>query len=120
MKIVIFKTFLTFITKILYVFRCMKYHIKYCGDYMRGINKLSNIFETTNLGTTRIEIIDNKRLTVEGGYGLNEYNEEYIMINMPKGILTVFGLKLNITLMQDRVITIDGNIQSLEIGVGAL
>lgn len=86
---------------------------------MDKIRKISKLMETGQIGSTRIEIIDNKRIVIEGCYGIQEYAAEYIKINLPKGTLTVFGSELQLSLMKEKDITIDGKISSIEFEGGA-
>lgn len=87
---------------------------------MDKISKISKILETGQIGSTRIEMIDNKRMVIEGCYGINEYAAEYIKINLPKGTLTVFGIDLQLSLMREKNITLEGKISSIEFEGGAL
>lgn len=87
---------------------------------MDKMQKISKLFETRQVGSTRIEIIDNKRITIEGCYGIQEYVSEYIKINLPKGTLTVFGNDLQLSMMCEKEITLDGKISSIEFEGGAV
>lgn len=82
-------------------------------------DRISRMFEATQIGETRIEIISDKRITVEGCYGIQEYTEESVKINMPRGTLFIMGVGLEIILMQERGITIEGKLSSLEFEGGA-
>lgn len=82
--------------------------------------KISRLFETTQIGETRIEIINDKRISIEGCYGIQEYTQENIKINMPKGTLLIIGIDLEICLMQERGITVEGKIFSLEFEGGTV
>ncbi len=87
---------------------------------MDKIQKISKLLETNQIGSTRIEIIDNKKIVVEGCYGIQEYANEFIKINLPKGTLTVFGSELFLSLMRDKAITLEGNISSIEFEGGKI
>ena len=87
---------------------------------MEKIRKISKLLETNQIGGTRIEIFDNKRIIVEGCYGIHEYSNDYVKINLPKGTLTIFGNELQLSLMKERDITLDGNILSIEFEGGAV
>lgn len=87
---------------------------------MDKMRKISNLIEAGQIGSTRIEIIDNKRIVVEGCYGINEYATDYIKINLPKGTLTVFGDGLQLSLMKEKDVTLEGKISSIEFEGGAL
>ena len=65
-----------------------------------------------------IELISNKKLLVEGCYGITEYNENFIIINLSKGEVQIFGSKLELYNMVSDTITVKGNIDNIEfIGV---
>lgn len=87
---------------------------------MGNKERITRLFEATLIGETRIEIISNKRISVEGCYGIQEYTQEVIKINMPKGTLLIMGTDLEICLMQERGITVEGKIISLEFEGGAV
>ncbi len=82
-------------------------------------DKISRILETERIGLTRIEIVNNKTIIVEGCYGISEFGEEMIKVNMPKGTLTILGNNLEICLMEERGVTASGKILSLEFEGGA-
>lgn len=82
--------------------------------------RISRLFEASQIGETRIEIIGDKRIFIEGCYGIHEYTQESIKINMPKGTLLIMGANLEICLMQERGITVEGKIISLEFEGGAV
>jgi sporulation protein YqfC len=81
---------------------------------MEKIRKISKFIEAGQIGSVRIEIIDNKRITIEGCYGICEYTEEFIKINLPKGTLSVFGGHLQLSLMKEKDVTLEGKISSIE------
>lgn len=81
---------------------------------MDKIKRISRLLETSQIGPTRIEIIGNNRINIEGCYGIQEYNDEIIKVNMPKGFLMIIGFGLEICVMQERSITVEGIIKSLE------
>lgn len=65
-----------------------------------------------------IELFSNKKLLVEGCYGITEYNENFIIINLSKGEVQIFGSKLELYNMVSDTITVKGNIDNIEfIGV---
>lgn len=82
--------------------------------------RISRLFEASQIGDSRIEIISDKRIFIEGCYGINEYTSECIKINMPKGSILIIGTDLEICLMKERGITIEGKILSLEFEGGAI
>ena len=82
--------------------------------------RISRLFEASQIGDSRIEIISDKRIFIEGCYGIHEYTRECIKINMPKGSILIMGIELEICLMQERGITVEGKIISLEFEGGAV
>lgn len=81
---------------------------------MDKIKRLSRLLEASQIGPTRIEIIGNSKIIIEGCYGILEYSDEFIKVNMPKGFLQITGLKLEICVMQERSITVEGIIAAIE------
>lgn len=82
--------------------------------------RFNRLFETTQIGDTRIEIIGSKRIAVEGCYGIQEYSPESVKVNMPKGTLMILGTELEICLMMERGITVEGKISAIEFEGGAV
>ena len=67
---------------------------------------------------SHIELFSNKKILVEGCYGIIEYNENFVRINLSKGEVQIFGSKLDIFNMVSDTITVKGNIDNIEfIGV---
>lgn len=67
---------------------------------------------------SHFEIFSNKKIIAEGCFGIIEYNENYVRINLSKGEVQIFGNKLEIANMLGDTITVEGNISNFEfIGV---
>ena len=80
--------------------------------------KAEALSELGVIGAPHMEIIGNTRLTLEGCYGVLDYNETYIKLKLQRGYLVLFGTGLQILLFENRLVTVKGKISSLEFGVG--
>lgn len=80
----------------------------------KKIDKIGDILEADKISSTRVEIYGQKRIEVEGCYGIREYSEEIIQINLPKGTLIIMGSNLQIVILTDKNITLDGKINSIQ------
>lgn len=84
-----------------------------------NINKIESLLETDRISDTRIEIFGQKRIVIEGCYGIKEYSEDIIQVNLPKCTVIIMGSRLEISILTGRSITLDGNIISIQFeGVG--
>lgn len=61
-----------------------------------------------------IEIIGNNRLSLEGCFGVSEYNDSYMKLKLCKGSLIIWGSGFDILLFENRLITVKGKISSIE------
>ena len=81
------------------------------------LNKISSILETDQILDSRIEIFGRKRIVIEGCFGIRDYSEEIVSINMSKYTLVIMGENLSLQNMQQKNITITGKILSIEFEV---
>ena len=80
-------------------------------------NKFNNFFKESEINEiigTNIQIFSNKKMIIEGCYGINEYNSDMVRINLPKGEFLIFGSNLEIRNMQDKTVTVCGILNSFE------
>lgn len=61
-----------------------------------------------------LELFGNREIIIEGCMGVLEYSDTYLKLRLPKGSLTVCGSGFDIVTFEDTVITVRGNISSLE------
>ena len=66
------------------------------------------------LSTSRIEILGNNILTLEGCHGVIEYTDTYIKLRLSKGYLILCGNEFYITLFENKLISINGSFSSVE------
>ncbi len=67
---------------------------------------------------SHIELFSNKKLIAEGCYGIIEYSENLVRINLSKGEIQIFGKGLEIINMVSDTISVKGLIENIEfIGV---
>ena len=82
------------------------------------IKNLANDILIDGVVGCHIELFSNKKLIIEGCYGIIEYNENFVRINLSKGEVQIFGSKLEIFNMVSDTITVKGVIDNIEfIGV---
>jgi sporulation protein YqfC len=81
------------------------------------LNKISSILETDQILDSRIEIFGRKKIVIEGCFGIRDYSEEVVSINMSKYTLVIMGDNLSLQNMQQKNITITGKILSIEFEV---
>ena len=60
------------------------------------------------------EIFSNKKLIIEGCYGIVDYQENYIKLKLKKGFLTLSGTNFLISYFDEEKIDINGNILTVE------
>lgn len=61
-----------------------------------------------------IEMFSNKEITIDGCCGVYEYGDDYLRLNIGKGSVILNGRNLDIVFFENRLITVKGNISSLE------
>ena len=66
------------------------------------------------LSSSRIELIGNNILTLEGCHGVIEYTDTYIKLKLSKGSIILCGNRFDITLFENKLISIKGNFSSVE------
>lgn len=63
---------------------------------------------------TRIELLSNSEITVEGCLGVMEYTDTYLKLRLLKGSVIILGSDFDITMFEDKRISVTGKISSLE------
>ncbi len=66
------------------------------------------------LGGTHTEIYSNKKLIIEGCFGIVDYQENYIKLKLKKGFLTLTGNDFLILSFDEEKIDINGTIITIE------
>ena len=67
-----------------------------------------------NIGSARIEICGNTRITIDGCLGVYEYRDTYLRLRLVKGTVILCGIGFNIVFFENRQITVKGKISSVE------
>ena len=67
-----------------------------------------------NIGSARIEICGNTRISIDGCLGVYEYRDTYLRLRLTKGAVILCGIGFNIVFFENRQITIKGKISSVE------
>ena len=79
-----------------------------------GIKNLVDDLYFDGVVGSHIELFSNKKLIAEGCYGIIEYNENFVRINLIKGEIQIFGNNLEIFNMVSDTITVKGIIENIE------
>ena len=61
-----------------------------------------------------IEMFSNKEIIIEGCCGVYEYGSDYLRLNLGKGSVILNGCNFDIVCFEDGIITVKGNISTLE------
>lgn len=83
-------------------------------DLTNKLNNLISEYGMEEICGPNIQIFSNKKIIVEGCYGINEYNSDIVRINLPKGQFLIFGRNLEIKNMEDKTVTVCGVLSSFE------
>lgn len=67
-----------------------------------------------SFGCPRVEIILNKEAVVDGCYGVLEYYDNFIKLNIGKGTVLFCGANLQIISLDQQVAVIKGKIDNIE------
>lgn len=62
----------------------------------------------------QIQLFSNRRIIVDGCHGVFEYADDFIRLSLGKGSLLLFGKDFDILAFEGRLITVKGNITSIE------
>lgn len=84
---------------------------------MSKTNKFGNVLAECSIeeiNGPNIQIFSNKKIIVEGCYGLNEYSSDIVRINLPKGEFIILGRDLEIKNMEDKSVIVCGVLCSFE------
>lgn len=77
-----------------------------------GFSKEEKTMES--IGSARIEICGNTRISIDGCLGVYEYRDTYLRLRLIKGAVILCGIGFNIVFFENRQITIKGKISSVE------
>lgn len=78
------------------------------------IKDRDEILNSELLGGAHIEIYSNKKIIIEGCFGIVDYQENYIKLKLKRGFLSLSGTDFLILYYEDEKIDIKGNILTLE------
>lgn len=74
----------------------------------------SGIALDLNSGCPFLEMIGNRRVTIEGSTGLLRYESENIKVNTPKTVISFSGRNLTVSCISSTDVVIEGFITSVE------
>ena len=74
-------------------------------------------FEKAAIKGPLIEIFSNTQIVVEGCGGVLEYNENYLKLRLPSGVLVLEGEDFDVVSFENKTIFVKGKINSLEFSV---
>lgn len=66
------------------------------------------------ISSSHIEILGNKRIEIEGCEGVYEYAEDYLKLRLKTGAVVICGNDFDIISFENKVISVKGDIKSLE------
>lgn len=84
------------------------------GNKWDIFGKAELLSDIEGFNASHIEIIGNNRLSLEGCFGVLEYNDSYMKLKLCKGSLIIWGSGFDILLFENRLITVKGKISSIE------
>lgn len=67
---------------------------------------------------SRIEVLSNKELILEGCLGVTQFNDNYVKLALKGGNLIIYGKKFDISGFSEKTITVRGIIESIEFCIG--
>lgn len=86
------------------------------GRAVRGIKKTLNaIGEDISAGGSRIELLSDSQVTVEGCKGIMDYGDEYIKLNIGNGTVAIIGAGMYACSYCGDTVIVRGKITSLEL-----
>lgn len=74
----------------------------------------NDIFDNERLRGAHIEIFSNKEIIIDGCFGIYEYSECYVKLNLCKGALAINGSMINVQSFENDMITLKGTFSSIE------
>lgn len=77
------------------------------------ISLIGNV-NNTGIKSPRIEIFSNKEIIIDGCNGVCEYGNDYLRLSIGKGAVILNGSDFDILFFENDLITVKGNISSIE------
>ena len=74
--------------------------------------------KSRKLSGSKIEMMSNRELCLDGCRQICEYNDIYVKIKIQEGYITICGASLDIPVFDGPQITISGKIETIEFSVG--
>lgn len=84
----------------------------------RNVSRISNMLEIPkeiSSNEPKLTIVGFNEMIIENYKGILEYEEFYIRINTYIGTININGFELELTQMNDEVISVTGKIESIDI-----
>ena len=72
------------------------------------------IIDRDLISRPHIEIFGNNKITIDGCEGVSQYEESYLKLKLPKGMLILCGEGFDIIFFENKLITVKGKISSVE------
>lgn len=79
---------------------------------MSGLS--DGIIDTDMLTSSHIEIFGKNQIVIEGCLGVFEYRDDYLHLKLQKGAIILCGKSFNISVFEEKRITVKGKISSIE------
>ncbi len=77
-------------------------------------NCANTVFEGDIINGPHSEVFGNKKITIDGCFGVIDYNDTYIKLKLIKGCIILCGEGFNIAFFENKLITVTGKISSIE------
>ena len=84
------------------------------SNKIRLMGFADDIVDRDMIKGAHIEMFSNREIVVDGCEGVFEYNSDYIRLKLSKGSIVLCGNNFDIVLFEGEVITVKGNISSVE------
>ena len=75
------------------------------------------IIDTNLIKGAHTEIFGDKKISIDGCFGVSEYRDTYLKLRLNKGYIIICGSGFDIIGFENQLITVKGKITSLEFNV---
>lgn len=73
-----------------------------------------DILDKDMISGSHIQIFGNNKINIEGCYGVFEYTDTYLKLQLKKGSLILCGSSFDIIFYEEKLMTVKGKISSVE------
>ncbi len=83
-------------------------------DISKKMQQMAKEMELDGLTGAHMELFGDHKLMADGCYGIAEYDNDLVRLNLPRGQILVLGQQLELKSMEGETITVIGKIHSIE------